>query len=208
MPISFWLCWLCSQRLMVPITEGSTTHGHTQNTKTVQPHFSPQKNPKSKQSFVCPKAPDLHFHTPQPQENISDPHKGDDTKEHSVFKRLGPRAWWNKEPHSLFLVSTCTPPPAWAFGWDSSSSWMMWSKTMRKSSQMWCSCGQLLLEKWRTSSPSPPPGRINTAATYMWSQGSSTTTPSNSLSENRGILDFSVRALASSFIHSPRCSSS
>lgn len=217
MPILLLLPWLHSQRLMVPITKGflcSTTHAHAQNTKTVQPRFSPPKNPKSKQSFVCLQASLIcistlsshrkmfRTHTRGIRPRGTQPPKGQDHRL-SGTKNSQPISC---QDHTLLL------PELWAgLHWDTSTSWTVWSKTMRKSSQMWCSCGQLLLEKGvkeRTSPPSPSLGRINTAAAYTWCQGSSTTRSSTSHPENRGILDFSVRGLASIFIHRPRCSSS
>lgn len=218
MPILLLLHWLRSQRLMVPITEGflcSTTHVRAQNIKTVQPHFSPWKNPKSKQSFVCLQGSLICISTLSSHRKMLQIH----TRGKRPMGTQLPNGWdhglgGTKNPtaclspaHTLRLLAEHLA----GLHWDTSSSQMMWSKMMRKISQMWCSCGQLLLEnevKERTSPPSPSLGKIDTAATYTWSQRSSTTRSSNSHSENRAILDFSVRGLASIFIHRPRCSSS
>lgn len=123
--------------------------------------FSLKESQKQTELCLPPRQPDLHFHTLQPQGHVSNPHKGDETKGHSTSKRLGHGLGGTKNPraclspaHTLHLL----PEDLAGLHWDTSSSRMMRSKTMRKSSQMWCSCGQLLLEnevKERTSPPSP-----------------------------------------------------
>lgn len=71
--------------------------------------FSPKESQKQTEFCLPPRQPDLHFHTLQPQKNVSNPHKGDKTKGHSTSKGPGPLAQWNKELPAHLLPGPHSP---------------------------------------------------------------------------------------------------